>query len=940
MPSLSASTPFTRLQEDLRLGLTSLKDLWNYEAKDWVTSVHAADINKDGETVVLAGSRDGRVCALNRDGEVIWEKVVGEKVMITAIVVCPPASERQSARVATSTRDGKIYVLNESGEEILPPDASIPGPKYWFDAHQPILQMWMDSTLPLTVVFATEDCCYSFDLAGNQLRWSFPVDDPIRAIFTFDVNGDGEPETVIGSENQTLYLISSTGQLLASQEMDQAISTLHAADIDRDGVVEILVGTRSKKLFALLPDLQEKWMQTLSSRSLAIAVADVNKDDQREILVSCDDQSFATFDNTGELVWRQLLGKRYHSLNTSDLDLDGHIEVLAGADDSRVYAFRIQLSVGLEKRIRRDFAKLGKLEIADLQKLAVEHLDLLLGMQGTTYGAADKKISLALANSQIHDANYLEALLVLVKLEQQKFQFLWEKEHMGYRPVLSLVERAGEKGRKVIVSLPGGSLAIFNAEGRFLGSQKASDGGQIVDAQSGYSSSGRGEDLAFITDMGSLSMMNPDRKRLLAMQNFPEPATCFYLLTPSPQSTAEMLIGTRNGKAYLYTSNFAQQACVIELPAPAHQVFISPPNQDGKYQNPELLINTAENRLLAYTRTGNYLWDYQQARGRILALCAKDLDGDGHLEVLIGTEDRNLCVLDEFGKLRWRYVLRHSVLALETADIDNDDQQEILVGCADGVLYVFTSVGDLIWRYTAKDPIQALRIADIDLDGNPEIVMLEENHLEVLQVVDQQEVSKLLALCWAQLFAQRDPLTVLRPLITGNEPKLRAAGLAKLATLIPLPPETLDLLSDAVGDAFTDVRKILPESLMHAYPADSMRARALLTTLFAERTRDVRIEVIEHLEMLARHDWGAIYPYLERALISEECNTRRAAVRKISRLLKDFAIEIKSAQNTPREKLFGFLLIAAQDAQSTWVRQEAGRVLADFLNLFEEESLP
>ena len=49
---LSASTTatvFTSLQENLKLGLTRVRDLWNYETKDSVTGIHAADINQDGD---------------------------------------------------------------------------------------------------------------------------------------------------------------------------------------------------------------------------------------------------------------------------------------------------------------------------------------------------------------------------------------------------------------------------------------------------------------------------------------------------------------------------------------------------------------------------------------------------------------------------------------------------------------------------------------------------------------------------------------------------------------------------------------------------------------------------------------------------------------------------------------------------------------------------
>ena len=130
---------------------------------------------------------------------------------------------------------------------------------------------------------------------------------------------------------------------------------------------------------------------------------------------------------------------------------------------------------------------------------------------------------------------------------------------------------------------------------------------------------------------------------------------------------------------------------------------------------------------------------------------------------------------------------------------------------------------------------------------------------------------------------------------------------------------------------------------MRAYHAEPVRARELLNILFRERQREVSIEVVEHLEILARVDWNDTLSYLERALRSNDRNTRRAALRKISHLLREYAVEIKSARETLGENLFLLLLSGAQDKvpkTSTWVKQEAGRVLADFLNLFEEMFLP
>lgn len=935
MPSVS---PLTRLQEDLRLGLTCIKDLWNYEAKDWITGVHAADIDLDGDIEVLAGSRDGRVTALTRDGRPRWERVIGEKAGITAIVAYSPPSNQYMERLVASTVTGKIYVLDSQGEEIAPKVDSF-SPTHWYDVGRAITQMVMDTSLPFAVVFAADDeCVYSFDITRNRLRWSFPIHSQINTIFSCDVDNDGCAETLVGTNDHYLYLLSSSGELIARCLMDQAIYTLFAEDIDRDGKVEILVGTRAKKLYALTPNLQKKWVQELNSRPRSVSVVDVNNDHLPEILVSCDNQVLSILDNMGKLIWRQNQGKRYRSLNVFDLDLDGQIEILAGTDDSRVHALRIQLSKDLDTKIRRDYTTLGK-DIMTLLELTGEQLDLLIGVLGTSYSAIDKKLSLASTRALIEKGSFSDALLSLLKLDHQQFQLLWEKDQMGYHRVLCLANLADNQRRVVVAGSANGGFSVFNARGHLLWTEEPLEGDQIFDVQSGYLSSEHSEDLAFIARSGSLSVINTEKTHSATMLQFPEPATCFYLLAPGRQNSSEMLVGSASGKTYLYTNNLQKPARVIPLADSIQRVYASEPDESGKYRSPELLISTSENLLLAYTRGGNCLWTYP-TRSRIQALCSKDLDGDGRLEVLIGSEDRNIYVLDDEGKLRWRYVLYHSVLALEAADVDGDGQQEILVGCGDDILYVFTSVGDLIQHYTTRDRIQALRIADIDQDGNLEIGIVEESRLEVLRIVKREEFETLITMCWDQLCAEQDPLEVLLPLIKGSDPYLRAAGLLKLTTLVPLPPKTFTLLNEAMTDAFPDVRKILPEALMRAYPVDPTRIRQLLNVLFSDRTRDVRIEVIENLELLALHDWNAVLSYLERALESDERNTRRAALRKISHLLQKFATQVKASQETLGESLFALLLRGTQDTASSWVKQEAGRVLADFLTLFEEKSLP
>lgn len=936
----------TRFQENLRLALTNFKEKALYNAKDWVTGAYAADINQDGDIEIVASSREGRVYALSKEGSKRWERIVGDKSSIMALVACHTSSDQPVACVI-GTRSGKIYALDKLGKEITPPGSASSVPSYWYDVKLPIVQARMSTAQPLTVVFAAEDCCiYALDLAQNQLRWRFQADAQIRALFTADINGDGLPETLVGFDNQRFSILSSTGKLLSSGEVDQAICAIYATDIDLDGQIEILVSTRTKMFFALDQEFKPKWSFPLSSRALAISIADVNRDQRPEILIACDDQSLSILDNTGKRLWRQKLNKRYQSLSTFDLDFDGYEEILAGSDNAQVYVVRIQLSKDLDKKILHDYSALGKPEISTLSELTDEQLDVLQGLLDVNYNTLDKSVNLAIAEEQLVQGHLEDALLTLVKLGRQRFQFLWAKEQTGYQRVLCLTNATANKPKEMVVGSQGGGLSIFNTRKRQRWSKESIDGGQIFDAQSGVFSTRQGEQLIGISTSGALYIINHKKDHLPVPLKLPDPATCFYLLSSANLNTSELVIGSEKGSVYLYTDTFETPTRKLDLPTAIQQIYASEPDESGAYRNPELLISTGDNRLFAYTRGGNCLWTYP-TRSKILALCARDLDSDGHLEILIGSEDRNIYVLDDAGKLLWRYVLYDSVLALETVDVDQDGKLEILAGCADGYLYVFTPVGDMIWRYFAGDRIQALRAADIDLDGNVEIAIVKENCLEVLQIPNRERYNKLLSDCWGQVLNESKALDALYPLIIGNSPNLRAAALGKLAELEPRAQQTLHQLSEAMKDPFIDVRKALPEALIRAYLSEPTRTRQLLTNLFTDWARDVRIEVVEHLELLAKDDWGATIAILKSVIQPEEKeqamrdrNTRRAVLRKISHLLKDFAPQLQDARETQAEELFLLLQIASLDTDSTRIRQEAGRVLGDFLNLFEKAFLP
>src|SRR5579872_1193894 len=148
------------LRDALGLGLGSVTSIWDYKARDWMSSDFAVDIDNDGEVEIVASSRDGRVYLLSASGDLIWERVVGAKTWVGTVVAAAPSKvdgEDIPARIVVGTRDGKIYVLDKDGKTIskdgqafaFEEDGRVIDPEqeqkaYWYNTGYVIRQVYVD----------------------------------------------------------------------------------------------------------------------------------------------------------------------------------------------------------------------------------------------------------------------------------------------------------------------------------------------------------------------------------------------------------------------------------------------------------------------------------------------------------------------------------------------------------------------------------------------------------------------------------------------------------------------------------------------------------------------------------------------------------------------------------------------------------------------------
>src|SRR6266702_3717875 len=136
------------------------------------------------------------------------------------------------------------------------------------------------------------------------------------------------------------------------------------------------------------------------------------------------------------------------------------------------------------------------------------------------------------------------------------------------------------------------------------------------------------------------------------------------------------------------------------------------------------------------------IWEYK-VKNWVTCICAADIDGDGDVEIIVGSRDGRIYCLSKTGKLRWKreigtraWIVTIAVSGLagprEEASVriimgTRDGKEEVLFGSVDGTLYVLDLQAQLLTQYAIDHPIRTIFVEDVDMDGNIE-VLVSTNH--------------------------------------------------------------------------------------------------------------------------------------------------------------------------------------------------------------------
>ena len=302
-----------------------------------------ADLDGDGKEEIIVGHKAGIVCAMTADsGRILWQYDLGASLDSWEMAI-PADLGGGHPKILASNKDGWIVCLNHQGRLVW--RSRVESSR----VSTPSVGDINGDGRPEIVYGTDTRHLIALDTTGRMLWDTFrpPYFLDRTMPLLADLNGDGRAEiyslsSMIGNGTGVISLNGADGSVRWTGPTYQKAYAGRAILPFRDGTRGVLVCDKGNNLCVYQADGKQRWHTRIDGRGIwtAPAIADIDGDGFPEIITGVRDGGWSVLDNEGKLLGTyDEHGGHFGSNLVADIDGDGVLEVVNVANNGTVTAY-------------------------------------------------------------------------------------------------------------------------------------------------------------------------------------------------------------------------------------------------------------------------------------------------------------------------------------------------------------------------------------------------------------------------------------------------------------------------------------------------------------------------------------------------------------------------------------------------------------------------
>jgi len=331
---------------------------WKYPSNNWISDIAISDLENDGYPDVFVSYLNGSIYVIDRYGHLKKDYFIGNVTQIGKI------SSIQVTDINDDSVNEIVLGLSEKREVSKPA---------WEEYYNNLNKSVERKTKILFRTLRNTGSVLLLSINGTHI-WNYTINDSVRALYAYDVNGDGKKEIISGVgfmnidsyyeltgtdkkgeiwelidylvQNGSVYLLDNKGKTIwefeipsTDGDINKNVRSVYSADINKDGYLEILAGSSNGFLYVINLTGPMLWKYNASEPVMAISAGDINNDRSIEVVVGTNNGMIHAISSSGNLIWKYRIDGGITNIKILDLYGTGSNEIIVSSSDKHLYIF-------------------------------------------------------------------------------------------------------------------------------------------------------------------------------------------------------------------------------------------------------------------------------------------------------------------------------------------------------------------------------------------------------------------------------------------------------------------------------------------------------------------------------------------------------------------------------------------------------------------------